>query len=815
MEADAYNSAMLVAENVIVHHLGGVVRRPGLKFLKQLPNVLTYLTPSSATAPNGGTAANAHDQSAATSLTTTTNVSTIDPYVVVRYDMGAAVSVSHADILDIVATGSTSAEFRIQYSTNDAAWTDYGDPLPLIDTITRRYRRSSLTSGKFAPVSARYWRIAKVGGTTMGSNTISLIEFNLWADSGTVSEVHLYSFELTTETRYLVAITDRSATLFQNGVLVTNGTLPMPYPSAKIPGIDAVVGADSLFIVHEDYSPRFIIDEFGGEDLQTGEVVFDTVPQNDFDDSLSPTPTSEIQVITFDAYWSQGDTLQIELDGARSALISYAGDGSAIAQATTAENIAREVQKLYTVPGFTGVTCARTDTREYTVTFADASAKTYDGLMTGVIGTVVSTLAASPVVTQSQAGVPRTEDAWSATRGYPRSVTFFEGRFYLGGTRSMLQTLFGSAVNDPLAFELLEQLDADPIFITLNGQQLNAINSLFSSRSLQLFTSGGEHRFVKDRGTAILPSDAPSEQTQYGSKKIRPVAIDGATIFVQRLGKSIRDFKFNYEEEAYDSLGLSSLAPHLINDVVDLSAWQGSTTDEINLVFAVNADGTAAVLNLRKEADVRAWTSWVTTGQFKSVSATVGEVYFAVVRTINGVDVLFLEQIDADMYVDSGVNVVGGVAGNVVHLTGETCRVRLNPQHLVLHDQPGGTVTPSEVDYVASNIQVGLEFNPTMTPMPLNTLTPAGTNFLSKRRIVKIRAKVHETLGLLVNGRPLPDRYYDIDDFDDTNPTPYSGNHQIEETTNWDEQEDKTVSFTQVDPLPMNILALVVDMEST
>lgn len=813
IDTDAYLSALETGTNVVVNHLGGVYRRPGLKFLLQLPNVLTFQTPSSATAPEGGTAGNGYDQDTDTLVTTTGNVGTTDPYVVVRYDLGAAASISHADVSRIVATGSSSDEFRIQYSTDDAAWSDFGDPLPMVDTTERTYRRTSLTSGEITSVSARYWRVAKVGGTDMGSNTISLSEFHLWVDSGTVGNVKLFSFELTTETRYLVAVTDKSATLFLNGAIPDNGTVPLPYASADIPDIDGAVGEDALFLTHEDYPVRYIFDEFSGEDFQTATFPFTSVPQFDYDDDDSPTPTSEIQVITFDANWAQGDTFQIELEGARSALITYAGDSTATERTTTAANIAREVQKLYTVPGFTGVSCARTGTRQYTVTFANASAKTYDGLMGVIIGTAVSTSATSPTVTQSQAGVPRTEDVWSSTRGYPRTVTFFGGRLYFGGVRSKLQSLFASAVGDVSIFELGEQLDADPLFITLNGQQLNAITGVYSGRSLEIFTSGTEFRYALPVGQPITPSDAPVPQTQYGCKRLRPVNIDGSTIFVQRLGKSIRDFRFDFEEDSYNSLGLSSLAPHLLSGVVDLAAWQGSSTDEINLVYAVNDDGTVAVLNLRKEAEVRAWTNWTTDGNFKAVATTVEEVYFAVERTINGTAKLFLEQTDSDMYVDSGVNVTGGDTDNVVHLDGETCRVRLQNAHLVLNNQTGGTVTPSETEYASSAIQVGLEFNPTITPMPLVAEGPTGVNFLDKRRIRKVRAKVRNTLGLLVNDRPLPDRYYDVEGFDE-NPTPFTGNHTIEETTNWDESEDKSVTFTQVDPLPMEILALSIDMES-
>lgn len=826
-DTDAYNRGLLVGSNVTVHHLGGVFRRPGFKFIQRLRNTLQFVTPSSATAPEGGTAANGYDQDEATLVTTTNNVSTTDPYVVVRYDLGSAVSVAVADVKGIVSTSGNSAEFAIQYSTDDVSWTTLGDPLPDVSTLAHTYRRSA-NSATLGPttVSARYWRVAKIGGTDMSTATISLNEFNLWTETSTISNVRLFSLELNTETRYVVAVTDRSATLYQNGAIVDNGWLPLPYVSADIPDLDAAVGADALFMVHEDYAPRTIVDEFTGEDFQSDPVTFESIPQYDYADSSSPTPTSEIQVVTFNANWVQGDTFQIELDGARTALISYGGDATANEQATTAANIAREVQKLYTVPGFTGVTCARTGALAYTVTFADASAKTYDGLMNVTPGTVVTSTAAATSA-RTQAGVPRTEDVWSATRGYPRTVTFFEGRLYFGGTRSRLQSLFGSAVNDPLTFELGEQLDADPLFVTLNGQQLNAINAIFSGRSLELMTSGGEFRYVNREGDPITPGKQPTAQTKYGAKKVHPVSVDGATLFVQRLGKSVRDFRYDFEEDAYNSLGLSSLAPHLINNVVDMTAWQGSSTDEINLVYVINTDGTVAVLNLRREAEVRAWTRWYTgssaveaadgtiSGQDKVRAgvATVEEVYFAVQRTVDGADSLFLEQTDDDMYVDSGANVVSGSTDNVWWLDGETCRVRLQSSHIVLTDQLGGTVTVSEVDYAGANIQAGLNFNPTVTPMPLNSLTPEGSNVFEKRRVVKAIAKVRNTLGLRVNGRPLPDRYFDIDTLD-ADPTPYTGNHDLEETTNWDRNVDKTVTFDQIDPLPMEILSIAVNMES-
>ena len=602
-----------------------------------------------------------------------------------------------------------------------------------------------------------------------------------------------------------------------------------------------------------------------------------------------------MQVITFAAGWKQGETFQIDLEGARTAAVTYGGDATAAEQSTTADNLAREIQKLYTVPGFTGVTCARTSTRQYTVTFAGASAKDYE-LMSGVPLTGTNDI----VITESATGTPRTEDAWGATRGYPRTVTFFGNRLYFGSTASLPTAIMGSRVNQILDFEVGEALDDDGVFVLLSGQQLNAVQGMYAGRSLQIFTSGGEMRFVKEAGVPITPADVPAAQTQYGSAKIRPVATDGTTIFAQRTRKAIRDFRFDYEEDAYNSLGLSALAPHLINDVSDLTAWNGSSTDEINLVFAINGDGTAAILTSRREANVRAWVQWTTQGLFKAAAGMLEDIYFAVMRTINGTNTLFLERTDDDSYLDcsvrgasvstvnvsnvryvyqsstlgyyryidtatahglavndritiegivasgnydlngtwtvlevpdtdtirvksllraptgsyvSGGSMAVGSAGTVSglsHLNGEECRVRADGFVLSNVTPSAGAATLTEGDF--NYAEVGLGFDVTLTPMPLNQMLPEGANFMRKRRVVKVRVRVFETLGLKINDRIVPDTAVDIDYFD-APADPFTGIRALEETSNWDQDQDKIVTFSQTDPLPMTILGIDVAME--
>jgi hypothetical protein len=804
VEADAYNNGVLTGHNVELHHLGGLRRRRGQQYKAKLPYVLSRETTIVPTAPNGGTAANATDNNPSTVVTTTTPPNTTNNYVVVQLDLGSSQLIDFFDVLGIRSAGGSSTEFRAQWSDDGVSWnnivpSDGPIDFALVDVSARDYRLDG-------PYTGRYFRVVRVGVSNLPFN-VTIAGFNLWKQTTTLSNVRTIPFEISNEIRLLVALTDRAAAIFENGALVA--ILPMPYESEDIPDIDADASEGEMVLTHPDYPTRVLFDDDAGN-YQSLPVEFTAIPQVDFADSLSPTPTSEVQVITLAGSWAQGATFQVGLMGARSAQINFAGDSSAPERESTAADIARQIQKMYTVKGFDGVTVSRTGALTYTVTFADASADTYE-LMT------VTQLPSggTATVTRSQAGVSRAEDVWSSTRGWPCTVAYFERRLYFGGSRSKPQSIFGSHVVDTLNFELAEGLDDEAIFITLSGQQTNIITGICAGRYLQIFTTGGEFRYVKRDGEAITPGDVPKNQTQYGTARIRPVAIDGATVYVHSTRKAIRDFKFDYQEDAFNSLALSSLAPHLLNDIVGLAAWNGSRQDELSYVFVVNGDGTIALMNLRREAEVKALLSWSTQGYYRAVGCVREDVYLAVERTIGGVPGLYLEQLQYDYYTDCARKWTPGTSESIIvgldHLSGTEVRIRADAFVLGRYTPISGQINLTEGEF--SEFEVGLDFNPEVTPMPLQLMTAAGSDFMSKRRIVDVRCRVRGTLGLLVNGRPLADRAFDINYFDQA-PAPFTGVHKLEETTNWDETEDKLVTFSQVDPLPFELLGITVKMES-
>lgn len=795
---------MLTGLNIELHHLGSIRRRRGLAYRAQLTGKLTRVTSATPTAPNGGTAANASDDDTATVVTTTTPPNTTNEYVVVHLDLGSARTIAFADVLGMSIASGTTDEFGIQWSTNNVSWNNTAPSFAssrfdVIDTIARDYRRAS-------GASARYWRVVRIGTTNL-TGQVTLADFNLWEESSDVSHGRSIPFEISATERYLLVVTHRSGALFQNGSPVDY--IPLPYDDADIQELDADASDGEMVITHEDYPYRALFEDTSGN-FQSIEIEATEAPKVDYNDSLSPAAVSEVQVIVLSGTLAKGDAFQVGLEGARSAPVLYAGDSTAAEQATTAANFAREIQKLWTVTGFTGVSCSRTSGNTYTVTLAGGSAKAYELMTVSAISGSATTS-----VSRTTPGSSRHEDMWSATRGWPRTVAFFEKRLYLGGTRSKQSTLIGSHVVDTANFDLGEGLADEAIFVTLSGAQTMIIQNLVSGDALQVFTTGAEARYLKRDGEPVTPGDVPKNQTYYGSKRIRPVLCDSTTVYVHSTGKSLRDFRYDVNVDKYTSLSLTSLAPHLLNDVVDIAAWNGSREDELNYVFAINGDGTAAVLALRQEVNLKALVQWTTQGYFRAAAVVADETYFLVERSIDGASHLFLEQLEYDYYTDCAVQVVNAPASAVViglgHLNGEECRVRADG--FVLNNVTPAAGSATLVEGAFENVEVGLNFNPNVTPMPLNTLTPSGSNFMDKRRVVKARAKVRNTLGLLCNGIALPDRSFDIDNFDEA-ATPFTGVHALEETTNWDEAEEKLVSFTQVDPLPMEILGIAADMES-
>jgi len=361
------------------------------------------------------------------------------------------------------------------------------------------------------------------------------------------------------------------------------------------------------------------------------------------------------------------------------------------------------------------------------------------------------------------------EDVWSNTRGWPRSAAFHEGRLYFGGSKSRPNTIWGSGVINYFDFNAGSGLDDESVEATINTNQLNTIVNLFSGNDFRIFTTGGEFVILQSGNDPITPSNFfVRPQTRLGSKAGIPIEeLNGASIFIQRQGKSINVFQFGDTTASYQVQNISALSSHLLKGPVDMAARRAASTDESDRLFVVNGtDGSMAVYSILVGQNVIAPSRFVTDGEYIAVGVEVADVYVIVKRTINGADNYMLEKFDPDLTLDSVKS--GGAASSVTmdQLQGETVQIIrdgvLEPEQVV----PAPPYTITFASPATSSYQVGLNYTVTARTMPAEPVLSSGSVQGFKKRIIQVDAIVNSTQDMTINGKQVSFRNFGEDVLD-------------------------------------------------
>ena len=553
----------------------------------------------------------------------------------------------------------------------------------------------------------------------------------------------------------------------------------VPYASNKIQAVKDAQTEGVMLMFQEDYPPIRII--FDGIDNINSFVVdnipFANVPQFDYNDSNSPAPVRAQQVATFASGFDAGQNYAINVNGVTSKDTLYAGDSNADEQASTAFNMQKNLQEM-PVFGFDGVSVERTGSKTYTITMRDSSANDYN-LFSGypTSGTGNPTIAFAIVTPQ---GSPRTEDVWSATRGYPRQGVFHEGRLWIGGTKSKKQSIFASRAGNFFDFFSEEGEDDEGIFVTIDSRNLTDIIDINPDRGLQVFCAGAEF---------LVKGQTPSNievvsQTQHGSSNLEAQSVDGATLFVDKNGRTLRQFVFSFNEDAYTSADISVLSSQLINNPVDMALLLGNTTEDANWAFIVNEDGTGAVLNTMRSQDINGFTRWTpfadaTTASeknlIKSCATVSDDLYMIVYREAGGSDYYDIERWSFDHLLESGIKTTLTETGSDVvvelgnRLNGYEVSVLADgdvlPKRVVslVSGVIGITITAAELAGSGTrDLEIGLGFPVKLKTMPLNTNpgTRGGQNAMKRKKITNINLRVYKSAGIYIDGNAVPIRQF-------------------------------------------------------
>ena len=836
IDINQYYQAVETADNVVIVPQGGMRRRPGTSFVGQ--GVDTLVVDSwTGTMPNGGTVASLNDNDRSTSTQTTTPPGTTTDWVFVDCDVSLAFgNIVFIEVTDMFTTAGSTSDMMFQYSTDGGTtWVDQ-QAIPLIGTNPQNFRFP------VDPASAiTDWRIIRDGSDSFAGN-IGASGVNYYYSGGNRdSRTKLESFEVEADRNYLVEFTPENIRIYRTDATTGDPVqrvidiLPIwnAYPAGFLSFIDVenirVATVENVMLIVGNFQPLRLVNLGTDTDWSLDEIPFTNVPQYDFDDAQSPTPVDEVQTLYLDhsggGQWMRGDRFEVDIESVVSKSISYAGDSTADEQAATVFNIQKNLQEM-PVFGETGVAVERIGTRLYRITISGESTKDFE-LFSGYVteGSADHEL----VFTKVASGSPRKEDVWSSTRGWPKTICFYEGRLVIGGTASKPQSLFLSKSSDFFNFDIEEADDDDAIFATISSRTLNDIVDVYPGRNLQVFTSGAEFAVTSK---PVTPSNIQiTPQTAHGASNVEVQDVDGSTIFIDRFGKALLTFLYSFNEDAYTSDDRSVLASHLIKQPRDMALLAGTASDDANWLFVVNDDGTATVLNTLRSQDINGFTSWTMDDAEVTNVTTVGEKLFMVVGRNLGPSAgdISIEQWDFTRLLDSSVRktATSGTISGLEHLEGETVSIVTRGDDsdendgFVLADQTvsGGEIdlpAPYDTGYSTLEYEVGRRFIPTIKPMPLNTNIGSGQNQMRLKKIVRMNVRVYESSGIYIDNIPVPIRAFgpagDESPLSPESITPVSGIiEDVYDINGWGREVIPTI--TCPDPTPMHIQMIEYEVE--
>ena len=402
------------------------------------------------------------------------------------------------------------------------------------------------------------------------------------------------------------------------------------------------------------------------------------------------------------------------------------------------------------------------------------------------------------------------EDVWSSSRGWPRSGTFHEGRLFFGGSKSRPATVWGSVVADFFNFNPGQQLADEAVEATLDTDEVNAINSIVSNRDLLVFTSGGEFFVPQGSLDPIEPTNIIFKvTTRTGSKALKPISTENATYFIQRQGNQLIEYVFQDTDVNYRSQNFSLFSSHLVDNPVDITHVNPTSTSRPHTIILVNQDGTIAAYPFIRYQQVISPSLWTTEGLFKTACTDFDEIYVVVKRTINGSDVYHLEKFDFDFTTDAATQFFGATLPGTTSVTGlnylegETVDVVRDDLALQQKTVSSGGIT---IDVAPTQyVEVGIPYTPIIETLPVETRLPNGNVQGFLKRITEVNLILNSTQSIKVDTEEVSFR--NLEDLSlGTGIEFYTGIKTVQPLNGF--TEESTLTITQTKPLFFTLLGI-------
>ena len=224
----------------------------------------------------------------------------------------------------------------------------------------------------------------------------------------------------------------------------------------------------------------------------------------------------------------------------------------------------------------------------------------------GYIGGTSSTTFSDQNIVADLADTPQTaRNPFDGPGKYPRCATFVEQRLAFASTTNEPQAVWLSQSANYENFGYSSPSKAsDAVTFRIKARQVNEVRSMLALKGLMLLTSGAE--WIVSGGSqsdAITPSSIKIDNQGYrGAATVQPIIVGNTVMFAQNRGGVIRDFSYQFAEDAYVGKDLTILARHLFENR-SIKAWAYSQAP-YSIVWVVLDNGALISLTYLKEHDV-------------------------------------------------------------------------------------------------------------------------------------------------------------------------------------------------------------------
>lgn len=413
---------------------------------------------------------------------------------------------------------------------------------------------------------------------------------------------------------------------------------------------------------------------------------------------------------------------------------------------------------------------------------------------------------------------------FNAAGSYPAAVSYFDQRRVFGATDTQPQrtwmTKTGTESNLDSA---IPTQDDDAISFRIAARDANRIRHIVPMNDMILLTSSAAWRITSINTDALTPTSISARiQASAGSNKTSPVTINNSMLYVAARGGHMRELGFSRDAGGYTTGDISLRAPHLF-DNLDITAMAFCSAP-YPIVWSVSTSGRLIGLTYVPEQQVGAFHRHDTiNGTFESCAAVAegaeDVLYVVVRRVINGGVVRYIERMasrnfatqhDA-FFVDCGATYTGAPTATVSGLTwleGQTVSIfadgSVRPQKVVT----GGAVT---LDEPAAVIHVGLPITADLETLPLS-LEIAGYGQGRPKNVAAVYLRVYRSSGIFAG--PSLDELTEAKQraFEPYGSPPVLKSEEVEIVVDSAWTDDGSVFVRQVDPLPLTILSLTLDV---